>query len=159
AALAIWLALSVGLKVLRYSHAAPEIDTGNTEVTRFVETQGWTLSEKQRAENAHHRYVFTKVGCPGRLTLIVLGIGPESTLLIDRERGGNVGYFQNGELKREPRVWRISLGRLANAFKGLFQPALNNSHAMFAVSPPPPTSSEPCQGPPAAAWKEYLAGL
>ncbi len=150
--LAVWLALGVGGKVVRY---APEHETAGTRserlVREFLQAHGWTVSDRTpiTAAGLYMAQSFVKPGCPKPLRVVALGASNEAYDVVLASLGSDAAFLEDGRFtaRPSPTAFLTRAGRLGLGLRS------DRAIVTFLVAPAPVADDRSfCAPPPPGEW-------
>ena len=151
-ALAVWLAVGVGGKVVRY---APEREADGPRAERmvreFLAAHGWAFRDRRPLTEAGLYSVqsFVKTGCVRRLEVVVLGASNEASDVALDKLGPDTAFFNDGRFTARP----LATAVLGQAVRGVLSLRADRIVPTLAVSPAPIGVLSSCSAPNAAEWE------
>jgi hypothetical protein len=149
---AVWLALGVGAKIVRY---APERESAGDRserlVREFLEARGWTAGDRTpiTATGLYMAQSYLKPGCPNPLRVVALGASSEAYDLVLERLGSDAAFLENGQFTARPSAtaFLTRAGRLGLGLRS------DRAVVPFLVAPAPVADDRSrCAPPPPGEW-------
>ncbi len=148
----VWLALSMGGKLLRYGPEREAAQARSERLVReFLEARGWNYAGRTSitAAGLYAAQTFAKPGCPNRLRVVALGASNEASDAILANLGPDAAFLDDGRFSARPSATAFAT-RAARAGLGLGK----GSAIVGLVVAPAPVGGDrsSCAPPPPGEW-------
>ena len=137
-AFALWLAIGLGIKHLRYSEPfALEVVTAEETLSRYLAQQGWqvvdriTLGKDQR----YGTLIARRPYCADPVAVMLIDTSDSISELFERSVQGNVAYIENGDRYSSPPAARLLMRTMVNSVSSAFGLHAAPAFPILAVAP------------------------